>query len=140
LLLVEDSPSDVFLTKQALKAAQQEINLSVVTDGVEALAFLKQQGKYANAPRPKLIFLDLNMPRKDGRELLAEIKNDEDLKCIPVIVLTSSNADQDLLQAYGLHANCYIVKPATFAEFKEIIERIETFWFNTVILPSHEHC
>jgi two-component system response regulator len=140
LLLVEDSPSDVFLTKEALKAVKRSVNLSVVTDGVEAMAFLRRQGKYTEAPQPHLILLDLNMPRKDGREVLAEIKADNCLKSIPVIVLTSSSADQDLRTAYELHANCYLVKPATFAEFKEIFERLEAFWFNTVTLPLHECC
>jgi two-component system response regulator len=138
LLLVEDSPSDVFLTKEALKAMQAPINLSVVTDGVEAMSFLRRQGKYGAVSRPHLILLDLNMPRKDGREVLAEIKADSSLKHIPVVVLTSSSADQDLRTAYDLHANCYLVKPATFAEFKEVFERLETFWFNTVILPPYE--
>jgi len=139
LLLVEDSPSDVFLTKEALKAVKRSVNLSVVTDGVEAMAFLRRQGNYAKSPQPHLILLDLNIPRKDGREVLAEIKGDNRLKSIPVIVLTSSSADQDLRMAYELHANCYLVKPATFAEFKEIFERLEAFWFNTVTLPAHEY-
>jgi chemotaxis family two-component system response regulator Rcp1 len=138
LLLVEDSPSDVFLTKEALKAMKAPVCLSVVTDGVEAMSFLRRQGKYGKAPRPQMILLDLNMPKKDGREVLAEIKADARLKYIPVVVLTSSSAEQDLRTAYELHANCYLVKPATFAEFKEVFERLEVFWFKTVILPPYE--
>jgi chemotaxis family two-component system response regulator Rcp1 len=140
MLLVEDSPSDVFLTTEALKVVKVPVHLSVVTDGVEAMAFLRHQGKYHEAPRPRLILLDLNLPRKDGREVLAEIKSDDQLKCIPIVVLTSSGAEQDLRTAYDLHANCYLVKPATFAEFKEMFERLEAFWFHTVILPPHEYC
>ncbi|MGZ4972030.1 MAG: response regulator [Limisphaerales bacterium] len=140
LLLVEDSPSDVFLTKEALKAVKVLVHLSVATDGVEAMSFLRRQGQYLQAPRPHLILLDLNMPRKDGREVLAEIKSDNRLRCIPIVVLTSSSAEQDLRTAYDLHANCYLVKPATFAEFKEMFERLESFWLKTVILPPYELC
>lgn len=139
LLLVEDSPSDVFLTKEVVKGLKVPVNLSVVTDGVEAMSFLRRQEQYKEAPRPHLILLDLNMPRKDGREVLAEVKADQRLKSIPVIVLTSSNAEQDLRTAYDLHANAYLVKPATFAEFREVFQRLERFWLNTVILPPHEH-
>jgi len=138
LLLVEDSPSDVFLTKEALKTVRTPVHLSVATDGVEAMSFVRRQGPYVNAPRPDIILLDLNMPRKDGREVLAELKLDNDLKRIPVIVLTSSSAEQDLRTAYEAHANCYLVKPATFSEFKDIFERLENFWLDTVILPNHE--
>ena len=139
VLLAEDSPSDVFLTKEALKRVKTAVHLSVVTDGVEAMSFLHRQGKYAGQPRPNLILLDLNMPRKDGREVLAEIKSDKQLRYIPVIVLTSSSAEQDLLTAYGSHANCYLVKPATFAEFEKMFESLESFWLKTVTLPPYEH-
>ena len=137
ILLVEDSPSDAFIAKEALKRAGGSSNLHVAHDGVEALAFLRKQGEYFDAPRPHIILLDLNMPRKDGREVLAEIKNDERFKCIPVIVLTSSSAEQDIAKAYELHANCYITKPTDFSKFKELIQSIETFWFTNVTLPPH---
>lgn len=110
----------------------------MVTDDVEAMSFLRRQGNYTQVPRPHLILLDLNMPRKDGREVLAKIKADNRWRCIPVVVLASSSADQDLRTAYDLHANCYLVKPATFAEFKEMFERLESFWLKTVILPPYE--
>jgi two-component system response regulator len=138
ILLVEDSPSDAFLTTEALKQAEQVRAVHVVPDGVEAMAFLRKEGPYSKVPRPDLILLDLNMPRKDGREVLAEIKSDTKLKFIPVIVLTSSSADQDIFHAYNLHANCYLTKPADFAQFKEVIKAIKTFWFGNVTLPPHE--
>jgi two-component system, chemotaxis family, response regulator Rcp1 len=137
ILLVEDSPSDVFITKEALKRTVGNGNLHIVHDGVEAIAFLRKQGDYFDAPCPDLILLDLNMPRKDGREVLAEIKTDEKFKCIPVIVLTSSSAEQDVSKAYELHANCYITKPTDFSKFKEVLKAIETFWFKNVTLPPH---
>ncbi len=107
-----------------------------VPDGVEALAYLRRQGKYANAPRPNLIFLDLNMPRKDGREVLREVKADTDLRRIPIVVMTSSQAEEDIARAYDHHANCYVRKPIDFAQFHEVVKSIETFWFATVELPT----
>jgi CheY-like chemotaxis protein len=110
--------------------------LHTVADGVEALAFLRQEGQYAEAPRPGLILLDLNLPRKDGREVLAQIKNDERLKRIPVVVLTTSKSEADVMKAYGLHANCYIVKPVDFEKFAAVVRSIESFWFAIVTLPA----
>lgn len=135
ILLVEDNPGDVRLTVEALKDGKVSNNLSVVGDGVEALAFLRGEGKYANASRPDLILLDLNLPRKDGREVLAEIKTDEHLKRIPVVVLTSSEAEQDILKAYDLHVNCYITKPVDLDQFIKVVKSIECFWFTIVKLP-----
>jgi two-component system, chemotaxis family, response regulator Rcp1 len=137
ILLVEDSPSDAFIAKEALKRAGGTSNLHIAHDGVEALAFLRKQGDYFDAPRPDIILLDLNMPRKDGREVLAEIKSDNKFKCIPVIVLTSSSAEQDISTAYELHANCYITKPTDFSKFKDMLKSIESFWFNNVTLPPN---
>ena len=135
ILIVEDSPSDAFIVNEALKQGQVPTELFSVHDGVEAMEFLRHQGKHADAPRPDVILLDLNMPRKDGREVLSEIKSDERLKSIPVIVLTSSAADQDVLTAYRLHANCYLAKPVDFSKFKEMVQTIETFWFRNVTFP-----
>ena len=135
ILIVEDSPSDAFIVTEALKHGEEPNEVFAVHDGVEAMEFLRHQGKYSDAPRPDVILLDLNMPRKDGREVLAEIKTDERLKSIPVIVLTSSAADQDVLTAYRLHANCYLAKPVDFSKFKEMVGTIETFWFKNVTLP-----
>ena len=135
ILIVEDSPSDAFIVTEALKHGREPTEVFAVHDGVEAMEFLRHHGKYADAPQPDLILLDLNMPRKDGREVLAEIKADERLKTIPVIVLTSSAADQDVLTAYRLHANCYLAKPVDFSKFKEMVRTIETFWFRNVTLP-----
>ncbi len=136
ILLVEDSPADVRLTVEALTGGKVLNNLSVVGDGVEAMAFLRRQGKYNASPRPDIILLDLNLPKKDGREVLAEIKVDEDLKLIPVVVLTTSDAEKDILRAYGLHANCYITKPINLNQFIEVVRSIEHFWFSIVKLPS----
>ena len=136
ILLVEDSATDVMLAEEALEHGKVSNNLSVVKDGVEAMAFLRKEGQYADSPRPDLILLDLNMPRKDGREVLAEVKADDALKQIPVIVLTTSKAEQDVLNAYALHANCYISKPVDFDQFANVIQAIEQFWFNIVILPT----
>ena len=136
ILLVEDSLGDIRLTQEVLKDSQTKNNLSVVTDGVQAMAFLRRKGKYNHAIRPDLILLDLNLPRKDGREVLSEIKDDDDLKRIPVVVLTTSNDKTDILSTYNLHANCYITKPADFDHFAEIIKTIEGFWFKTVNLPT----
>jgi CheY-like chemotaxis protein len=135
ILLVEDSPSDTELTVEALKEAKVGNHLSIVEDGVEALAFLHRQGKYSAAPRPDLIMLDLNLPRKDGREVLREIKADHSLQTIPVVVLTTSRAEQDILQAYHHHANCYITKPVDFDQFLNVVRSIESFWLMLVTLP-----
>jgi chemotaxis family two-component system response regulator Rcp1 len=135
ILMIEDSPSDALLAREALAQARLRNSLHVVEDGVEALAFLRREGPYANAPRPHLILLDLNLPRKDGREVLAEIKDDADLRLIPVVVLTTSKDEKDVLQAYGLHANCYIVKPVDFDQFIQVVQSIEHFWFTVVALP-----
>ncbi|ARV57377.1 response regulator [Nostocales cyanobacterium HT-58-2] len=136
ILLVEDNPGDVQLTRIALEDSKISVNLSVVEDGVEAMAFLRKQEKYANVPYPDLILLDLNLPRKDGREVLAEIKADKTLKRIPVVVLTTSGAEEDVLKAYNLSANCYITKPVDFDRFVKIVHSIENFWFSVVKLPS----
>lgn len=135
ILLVEDNPADVRLTQEALKDGKLLNTLSVVGDGVEAIAFLRRQGKYADAPRPDLILLDLNLPKKDGREVLAEIKTDETLKSIPVVVLTVSKAEEDILKTYKLHANCYITKPVDLDQFISVTQSIEDFWFSIVKLP-----
>jgi len=135
ILLVEDSPSDTELTVEALKGAKVRNHLSIVEDGVQAMEFLRRLGSYAQAPRPDLIMLDLNLPRKDGREVLAELKADEKLKTIPVVVLTTSSAEQDVLRAYNLHANCYITKPVDFNQFLEVVQSIESFWLFVVTLP-----
>ncbi len=135
ILLVEDSPGDVRLTVEALKDGKVLNNLSVATDGVLALAFLRKEGKYADAPHPDLILLDLNMPKMDGREVLAAIKSDEATRRIPVVILTTSQAEQDILKSYDLHANCYITKPVDFGQFIEVIQSIEDFWLTMVKLP-----
>lgn len=135
ILLVEDNPADVRLTFEALKEEKLHNNLSVVNDGVEALAFLHREGKYANAALPDLILLDLNLPRKDGTEVLEEIKNDPDLDAIPVVVLTISEADKDILASYHLHANCYIVKPLDLNQFSKVVKSIQEFWLTIVKLP-----
>ena len=136
ILLVEDSPSDTELTIEALQEGKICNHLSIVEDGVQAMDFLRRKGSYAEAPRPDLILLDLNLPRKDGREVLAEMKTDPNLRTIPVIVLTTSKADEDVLRAYSLHANCYIIKPVDFRQFLEMIKFIESFWLSVVKLPS----
>lgn len=136
ILLVEDNPGDVRLTIEALKEGKVRNRLSVVPDGAEALAFLRQQGKHAHAPRPDMILLDLNLPKKDGRSVLAEIKEDEHLKRIPVVVLTTSSSEQDILKTYDLHANCYITKPVDLEQFIAVVKGIEEFWLTVVKLPS----
>jgi two-component system response regulator len=136
VLLVEDNPGDAQLTRIALSDGKMCINLSLTEDGVDALAFLRKEGKYLDAPRPDLILLDLNLPRKDGREVLADIKADPSLRRIPVVVLTTSQADEDILQAYELAANCFITKPVDFDQFVKIVQTIEDFWFTVVKLPS----
>ena len=135
VLLVEDNPGDAHLTRIALQDGKMHIQLSIVEDGVEAMAFLRRQGKYANSPHPDLILLDLNLPKKDGREVLAEIKADESIRRVPVVVLTTSQAEEDILQAYNLCANCYITKPVGFDQFVRIVQSIEDFWFTIVKLP-----
>jgi two-component system, chemotaxis family, response regulator Rcp1 len=136
ILMVEDSPSDALITQEALRLAKLINGLHLVEDGVEALDFLRKRGKYANAPRPDLVLLDLNLPRKSGREVLAEVKGDEGLKTIPIVILTSSKAEADVMKAYGLHANCYVVKPVDFSTFEEVVRSISHFWFSVVTLPS----
>ena len=136
VLLVEDNPADIRLTKEAFKEGEFANHLSVVTDGVEATDFLRRRGGYVNAPRPDLILLDLNLPRKNGPELLEDIKSDPDLCRIPVMVLTTSHAEQDLDRAYRLHANCFITKPVDLDEFLEVVRSIEHFWFGIARLPG----
>src|SRR5882724_6400943 len=136
ILLVEDNPGDVRLTMEALKEGKLLNHVSVAEDGVEALALLHHEGKYAGRPRPDLILLDLNLPKKDGREVLAEIKEDPELRHIPVVVLTTSTAEHDVLKTYDLHANCYINKPVDFEQFLEVVKSVGDFWFSVVILPS----
>jgi len=135
ILLVEDNPGDVRLTKEALKEGRFANLINVAVDGFEAMAFLRREGKYANASRPDLILLDLNLPKKNGREVLAEIKADSNLKSIPVVVLTSSQAEKDIVATYNLHANCYITKPVDFEQFICVVRSIEDFWFAVVKLP-----
>jgi CheY-like chemotaxis protein len=136
ILLVEDSPGDVRLTQEILKEGKVHNNLSVVEDGVEALAFLQQQQPYTHAPHPDLILLDLNLPKKDGREVLEAIKADQNLRRIPVVVLTTSVAEEDIIKAYDLHANCYITKPIDLDQFIHVVKSIEEFWLTIVKLPS----
>jgi two-component system, chemotaxis family, response regulator Rcp1 len=135
ILLVEDSPTDRLITRKALQHARVISNLSMAEDGIAALQFLRREGGFADAPRPDLILLDLNLPRKDGRKVLEELKADPDLKRIPVIILTTSQADKDVLRAYGLHANCYVVKPVDFERFAIVVRSIQEFWFSIVTLP-----
>jgi CheY-like chemotaxis protein len=137
ILLVEDNPGDVRLTIEALKDAKVLNRLSVAQDGIEAMAFLRREGKFADAPWPDLILLDLNLPRKDGREVLEEIKQDPDLRRIPVVVLTTSQAEQDILKTYNLHSNCYITKPVDLDQFITVVRSIEDFWLTIVKLPPH---
>lgn len=136
ILLVEDNEGDARLTLEAFKEGRLLNNLTVVGDGVEALAYLRQEGKYANCPRPDLVLLDLNLPKKDGREVLADVKADERLKTIPVVVLTTSAAQEDVTRAYGSHANCYITKPVDLDQFLRVAQSIENFWLSLVRLPS----
>jgi CheY-like chemotaxis protein len=135
ILLVEDNPGDVRLAVEALMDAKVANRLHVVEDGVEAMSFLRREGRYAVVPRPDLILLDLNLPRKDGREVLVEVKQDADLKRIPVVILTSSAAEQDVVQAFNLHANCYITKPVDLDQFLKVVRSIEDFWLIVVKLP-----
>ena len=138
ILLIEDNAGDVRLVEEGLKQGQVRHHLSVARDGLEALAFLKQQSTYAAAPRPDLIVLDLNLPRKDGREVLAEIKAASELRTIPVVVFSSSQADSDVLASYGLHANCYISKPVDLDQFLEAVRAIEGFWLSVARLPPQQ--
>jgi chemotaxis family two-component system response regulator Rcp1 len=135
ILLVEDNPGDVRLAMEALKEAKLLNRITNVADGVEALAYLRREGKYSDAARPDLILLDLNLPKKDGREVLEEIKQDANLKRIPVVILTTSRAEQDILKAYNLHANCYITKPVDLDQFIKVAKSIDDFWFTMVRLP-----
>jgi len=137
ILLVEDNPGDVDLAREALADSKLHNRLHVTEDGEKAMAFLNGIPPYEDKPRPDLILLDLNLPRKDGREVLAEIKGNDDLKRIPVVILTTSRAEQDVLRSYDLHANCYITKPIDFNQFVDVVQSIENFWMSIVVLPSH---
>jgi len=136
ILLVEDNPADVELTQYLMKQGKIFVNLHVAVDGFEALNFLRREGQYADVPRPDLVLLDLNLPGKDGREVLAEMKSDPNLKTIPVVVLTTSQADEDVLKSYNLGANCFISKPVGMEEFAKVVNSIEDFWFTIVRLPQ----
>ena len=137
ILLVEDNPGDERLTREALKEGKVYSNLHWVKDGVEAMQFLRRQGKYTAVPRPDIILLDLNLPKKDGREVLQDIKNDGDLKRIPVVVLTTSKAEEDVLRTYNLHANCYVTKPVDLEKFMVVVKTIDSFWLTVVTLPPN---
>lgn len=139
ILLVDDNHDDIELTKEALSASKIHVNsLNVLFDGIEAMAYLRREGEFKNSIRPSVIFLDLNMPRKDGREVLEELKADPDLKTIPVVVLTTSDAESDVLQSYNLHANCYVRKPVDLKELIKVVQAIDTFWFSVVELPPRQ--
>jgi CheY-like chemotaxis protein len=138
ILLVEDNPGDVRLTREALRDTKVHNRLSVAQTGLEALAFLRRQGKHATAPRPDLILLDLNLPLKSGMEVLGEIKGDPDLRTIPVVILTTSEAETDIIKAYHLNANCYVTKPVGLEQFIEVVNSIENFWLTVVKLPKSE--
>jgi len=136
VLLVEDNSGDVRLMQEALKDSKVRNHLHVVNDGEAAMMFLRREGKYSGGPTPDLVLLDLNLPGKDGREVLAEIKQDPLLKHIPVVIVTTSSAEEDILKSYGLHANCYITKPVNFDQFIKVVHSIENFWFSIVKLPK----
>jgi chemotaxis family two-component system response regulator Rcp1 len=136
ILLIEDNLGDIDLAREALGMGKLHNSLHVVQDGVAAMDFLRKKGKYANSPRPDLIILDLNLPKKDGRQVLAEIKVDEDLKRIPVVILTTSCAEEDVIKTYNLHANCYISKPIDMKQFLHVVQSIEEFWLSIVVLPN----
>ncbi len=136
ILLVEDNPGDIRLTQEALASSKSHVILSIVQDGADALAFLRQKGKYKGVSKPDLILLDLNLPRKDGYEVLAEVKNDEALRAIPIVILTTSDREEDVLRSYDLHANCYVTKPIDMYHFLKVVQNIESFWFSIVNLPS----
>jgi len=138
ILLVEDNPGDADLAREALDSSKMNNKLQVVDDGEKAMAFLRREGPYADAPRPDLILLDLNLPKKDGRQVLAEIKSDEGLKRIPVVILTTSRAEEDVIKSYNLHANCYITKPIDLNQFLHVVRSIEDFWLSIVVLPPKE--
>ncbi|RQV97401.1 response regulator [bacterium] len=138
ILLVEDNPGDIRLTQEAFKQSKVSNRLHIATDGLEALAFLKREGLYEDAPIPDLILLDLNLPKKEGREVLEEIKQDKTLRHIPVVVLTISDADDDIRETYNLHANCFITKPVDFNQFVKVVQFIEKFWLTVVDLPGEE--
>jgi CheY-like chemotaxis protein len=138
ILLVEDNPGDVRLTVEALRDNKVRNNMIVAQDGAEAMAILRREGQYADSPRPDLILLDLNLPKIDGREVLRRIKDDQKLRVIPVVILTSSTDEQDVLKAYGLHANCYVAKPIELQQFMEVVRSIEGFWLTIVSLPEAE--
>ena len=137
ILLVEDNPGDERLTREALKEGKVYNNFHWVKDGVEAMEFLRRQGRYKDAPRPDIVLLDLNLPKKDGREVLQEIKTDEDLERIPVVVLTTSKAEEDVLRTYNLHANCYVTKPVDLEKFIVVVKSIDVFWLTVVTLPPN---
>lgn len=139
ILLIEDNPGDVRLTKEALKECKIANKLHVALDGIEAIDFLYKKGKFNNSPRPDVILLDLNLPKKDGREVLAEIKQDKDLMRIPVVVLTTSKSEEDIIKTYNLHANCYISKPIGMVQFMKVVKSIGDFWFSIVKLPPDGH-
>lgn len=136
ILLVEDNPGDVELTREALEISKMKNNLYVAENGEEAMDFLLKKGKYADAPKPDLILLDLNLPKKDGREVLKEIKTDKNLLRIPVVILTTSEAEEDVLKTYDLHANCYITKPLDLERFIHVVKNIKEFWMSIVVLPD----
>ncbi len=138
ILLAEDNPGDVRLTLEAFKEGKVRNSLHIAEDGVEAMAFLHREGKYAKVPRPDRILLDLNMPKKDGRQVLKEIKEDPNLKCIPVVILTTSKSEEDIIKTYNHHANCYITKPVDLEQFIRIVKSIEDFWLTVVKLPPDE--
>ena len=137
ILLVEDNPGDVDLAREALEGSKFHNDLHVVEDGEKAMAFLRREGPYADAPRPGLILLDLNLPRKDGRQVLAEIKSDDNLRRIPVVILTTSRAEEDVIKSYDLHANCFITKPIDLSQFLNVVRAIEDFWLSIVVLPPN---
>lgn len=136
ILLVEDNPGDVRLAKEGLRESKVINNLHVVDDGVDAMAFLRKEGNYADAVTPDLILLDLNLPKKDGREVLAEVKEDKDLSRIPIVILTTSQAEEDVMKTYDLHANCYVTKPVDLDQFVKIVKSLNNFWFEMVTLPE----
>lgn len=138
ILMVEDNPADIRLTQEAFKDAKVLNNMHIVVDGEEAMAFLRREGNYPDAPRPDLILLDLNLPKKDGREVLAEIKKDPELKRIPVVILTTSEDEKDIFKAYDLHVNAYVKKPVDLNQFMKVVEAVEDFWLTVVRLPSKQ--
>ena len=136
VLLVEDSPGDIRLTREAFRDANNSIQLNVANDGIEAMAFLRREGRYADAPRPDLILLDLNLPKMDGREVLAHIKENDDLKTIPTVILTTSDAEADIVKSYELQANCYLTKPVQLEAFEALVKSINDFWLTKAKLPQ----